>query len=98
MTDARQQRLDRLTRRWRERHDAQRPAEADRPPADRDRAERAERAFPYRDVDPAAYAARHGQEMIGFTYDEYRYADPELDLWLRELGEILRRRRALPDG
>jgi hypothetical protein len=31
--------------------------------------------------------------MPGFTYDEVAYADPELDAWLVELGEILRRRR-----
>ena len=31
--------------------------------------------------------------MIGFTYDEESYADPDLDTWLVELGRILRERR-----
>jgi hypothetical protein len=31
--------------------------------------------------------------MIGFTYDEARYADPELDAWLTEVGRLLRERR-----
>ncbi len=32
----------------------------------------------------------HGADMIGFTYDEARYADPELDAWLVEVGRLLR--------
>jgi hypothetical protein len=28
--------------------------------------------------------------MIGYTYDAYSYADPELEAWLRELGQLLR--------
>ena len=43
---------------------------------------------------PADYAAAHGDDMPGFTYDDAAYADPELDAWLLELGELLRRRRA----
>jgi hypothetical protein len=31
--------------------------------------------------------------MIGFTYDEARCADPELDAWLLEVGRLLRERR-----
>ena len=50
-------------------------------------------AFPYRTVAPAAYVAAHGVDMIGFTYDEARYADPELDAWLIEVGRLLRERR-----
>ena len=30
--------------------------------------------------------------MVGFTYDDYTYADPALEAWLRELGELLRAR------
>jgi hypothetical protein len=42
---------------------------------------------------PQAYADLYGEEMTGFTYDDVRYADPELDAWLVTLGEVLRRRR-----
>jgi hypothetical protein len=42
---------------------------------------------------PADYVAEHGADMIGFTYDEARYADPELDAWLIEVGRLLRLRR-----
>lgn len=89
------ERLEQLTRRWRERHDARREERrhADRPPADAEREQRARRHFPYRSVSPAEYAARHGDEMVGYTYDDYRYAEAELDRWLVELGRILRRRR-----
>lgn len=85
------ERLEQLTRRWRERHDGQR-RHTDRPPADVEREQRAKRHFPYRSVSPADYAAQHGDEMIGYTYDDYRYAEPELERWLVELGRILRRR------
>ena len=81
-------RLGELTDRWRSRHDARRPAV--RPLADRDREELAQRAFPYREATPAAYVEEHGADMIGFTYDEARYADPELDAWLVEVGRLLR--------
>ncbi len=28
--------------------------------------------------------------MIGYTYDAYTYADPALEAWLCELGQLLR--------
>ncbi|HET6381472.1 MAG TPA: hypothetical protein VFH63_10655 [candidate division Zixibacteria bacterium] len=87
------ERLDQLTDRWRARHDARRPDPANRPPADPERERRARAAFPYRTESPAAYAERHGRDMIGFTYDEHAYDDPELDAWLLELGRILAERR-----
>ncbi|HSM37992.1 MAG TPA: hypothetical protein VK838_01580 [Candidatus Limnocylindrales bacterium] len=88
-----------MARRWRARHDARRETgTGDRPPADEERQARARAAFPYRDVPPAAYADQHGREMIGYTYDEFTYDDPELDAWLGELGRILRERRAGTDG
>lgn len=96
---ARRRQLDAMTRRWRARHDARREAEpGDRPPADSERQAQARAAFPYRELAPAAYADRHGAEMIGYTYDEFTYDDPELDAWLTELGRILRERRAGTDG
>jgi hypothetical protein len=84
-------RLDQLTSRWRARHDARRTA--NRPPAAPEREATARRAFPYRGTSPADYVARHGRDMIGFTYDEARYADPDLDAWLLEVGRLLRERR-----
>jgi hypothetical protein len=84
-------RLEQLTHRWRSRHDARRPAE--RPLADPAREALAARAFPYRDVTPGQYVERHGADMFGFTYDEARYADADLDAWLAEVGRLLRERR-----
>lgn len=86
-------RLRNLTDRWRTRHDARRPRPDERPPADREREALAARAFPFRSMTPAEYADLHGDDMIGFTYDEARYADPDLDAWLLELGDLLRARR-----
>lgn len=91
MTD--RQRLEQLTRRWRARHDAARPADDARPPADPEREALAARAFPYRTVEPAAYVEAHGADMVGFTYDEARSADADLDAWLLEVGRLLRERR-----
>jgi hypothetical protein len=89
MPDARRQRLERLTERWRTRHEARR-ATSGRPPADAEREIRADALFPWRTETPAEYAARYGTAMIGYTYDDYTYADPGLTAWLQELGEILR--------
>jgi hypothetical protein len=85
------ERLSNLTVRWRARHDARRSEV--RPPADPTREALAARAFPFRSVDPASYVAEHGTNMAGFTYDEARYTDPELDAWLIEVGRLLRMRR-----
>jgi hypothetical protein len=85
--------LDRLTQRWRDRHDAQLSRAGGRPRATGGREALARRGFPYRDMTPAEYADQHADDMPGFTYDEESYADPELDAWLVELGVILRERR-----
>ena len=89
MTDPRRQRLDRLTGRWRARHDA-RIASEGRTPADPEREARAAAFFPWRSQSAAEYAATHGAAMVGYTYDAYTYTDPALEAWLRELGELLR--------
>lgn len=91
MTDPQRARLERLTNRWRARHQARLDAGA-RPPADREREARANSHFPWRSETPAEYAARYGAAMTGYTYDAYTYSDPGLTAWLRELGEILRQR------
>ncbi len=88
--------LARLTARWRERHEARRAAAARAdalPHADAEREERARTAFPWQSQSPAEYAATNAEAMIGYTYDAYRYADPALEAWLRELGDLLRERR-----
>ena len=86
------ERLDELTDRWRARHDARRTFDR-RPPADPEREALARRAFPFRETSPAEYVAEHGADMVGFTYDEARYADADLDAWLLEVGRLLRERR-----
>ena len=84
-------RLEQLTDRWRRRRDARR--RGDRAPADAAREALAVRAFPFRSTSPAEYVAEHGHDMIGFTYDDARYADGDLDAWLLEVGRLLRERR-----
>ena len=99
---ARKRRLDELTRRWQERRDERRLAQAGeavpREGADPVRAARAASAFPFRRVTPADYVARHGADMVGFTYDDYAYADAALQAWLDEVGRLLRARSEAPDG
>ena len=87
------QRLQELTDRWRRRSELRRPSVAARPPADPDREALALRSFPFRTVTPDTYVAAHGDAMPGFTYDEARYADADLDAWLLEVGRLLRQRR-----
>ena len=91
MTDPRRQRLDRLTDRWRARHEA-RVASQGRPRADSEREARAAASFPWTTQSAAEYAATHAAAMVGYTYDAYSYADPQLEAWLLELGALLRTR------
>ena len=84
------ERLAHLTDRWRRRHEASRPAFDERPMASAGRAALAARAFPFRAVAPADYVAAHGADMRAFTYDDERYADPDLDAWIVEVGRLLR--------
>lgn len=89
----RREALDELTDRWRRRHDDRRPAPDARPRAAAEREALAVRAFPYREVTPAAYVAEHGAAMTAFTYDDDRYADADLDAWVLEVGRLLREAR-----
>ena len=82
--------LDRLTARWRARHDLRREGDPFRPRANPGREALARRGFPYRDVTPADYVAEHGADMSGFTYDDESYADADLDAWIVAVGELLR--------
>lgn len=102
---ARKRRLDELTRRWQERRAERRQAltrdGVPREPADPVRAARAASAFPFRRVTPADYVTRHGSDMVGFTYDDYTYADASLQAWLDEVGRLLRMSadaKAAPEG
>jgi hypothetical protein len=94
-------RLDELTRRWQARHTARRRTQARggvaREPADPVRAARAASAFPFRRITPGDYVARHGSDMVGFTYDDYTYPDAALQAWLDEVGRLLRLRSEKPD-
>ena len=85
--------LDRLTARWRSRHDLRREGDPFRPRANPGREALAKRGFPYKDVTPADYVAEHASNMAGFTYDDESYADADLDAWIVEVGELLRERR-----
>lgn len=85
--------LDRLTARWRARHDLRREGDPFRPRANPGREALAKRGFPYHDVTPADYVAEHGANMTGFTYDDESYADVELDAWIVEVGALLREQR-----
>jgi hypothetical protein len=49
-------------------------------------------------VTPTDYVARHGADMVGFTYDDYTYADAALQAWLDEVGRLLRLRTEQPGG
>lgn len=98
MTAHRSGRLEELTARWRVRHDARRGPAAARPPADTAHEALAARSFPYRTVTPGDYVAKHGDAMAGFTFDEARYADAELDAWLLDVGRLLRARREADGG
>jgi hypothetical protein len=91
VTESRRQRLDRLTDRWRARHEA-RMVEEGRPRADPEREARARASFPWKTQSAAEYAATYGSAMVGYTYDAYSYEDGELEAWLRQLGDLLRAR------
>jgi hypothetical protein len=47
-------------------------------------------------ISPEEYAARHGHEWLCFSFDDYRYSDPSLNIWIHRLGDILFRRGAAP--
>jgi hypothetical protein len=99
---ARRRRIEELTRRWQERREERRRTQSrsgvPREAADPVRSARAASAFPFRRVTPADYIARHGADMVGFTYDDYTYADAALQAWLDEVGRLLRLMSDRPGG
>lgn len=87
------ERLETLTDRWRTRRDARRQVADPRPAATAEREALAAQAFPYGSTTPEDYVAEHGSAMVGFTFDDAAYRDPELDAWIVEVGRLLRIRR-----
>jgi hypothetical protein len=47
---------------------------------------------------PAEWAARHAQDILMFSFSDYRYRDPELDRWMQELGRVLFTAGAVEDA
>jgi hypothetical protein len=48
------------------------------------------------EMSPEEYAARHSHTWLSFSFDEYRFANPDLDAWIQRLGDILRGRNGAP--
>ncbi len=67
----------------------------DFPTADPARERDAREMFP-RHMTPEEYAARHAHQWYCFSFDDYRYADTELDRWVQRLGDILFQRDGAP--
>jgi len=67
------------------------PNRDDLPPADPGRERDARELFPL-NMSPEEYAAMYGHEWYCFSFDDYRYSDPELDRWIQRLGDILFKR------
>jgi len=47
----------------------------------------AKKMFPL-DMSPEEYAAKYSTDWFCFSFNRYRYRDPELDGWIQRLGEI----------
>jgi len=47
-------------------------------------------------VSPEVYAARESHRWMCFSFDNYRYNDPALSLWIQKLGDILFERNGAP--
>ena len=52
--------------------------------------------FPFRELSPEEYAARNAHLWSAFSFDDFRYEDPELDAWIARLGDILFQRKGAP--
>jgi len=71
------------------------PYPGERPPADEGRTTMA-RAMFAEGLSAGEYAARYAHEIACFSLDEIRYADPKLDAWIQDLGDILFSRDGAP--
>jgi hypothetical protein len=65
------------------------------PMADSERERTATKLFPLTQS-PEEYAARNAHLWDSFSFDEYRYSDPELNTWIQRLGDILFKRNGAP--
>jgi hypothetical protein len=45
--------------------------------------------FPYEDMSPEEFAARHASGILCFSLHERRYRDATFDAWIQRLAEIL---------
>lgn len=45
--------------------------------------------FPWRDMSPEEWVARHGHSIGCFSYHRYRYRNQELGVWMCRVGELL---------
>lgn len=66
------------------------------PLANAGREKHARELFPYREQTPEEYAARHFHEWMTFSFDDFRYSDPELNAWIARLGQIFFKRPGAP--
>jgi hypothetical protein len=60
----------------------------ERPLADASREVDATSLFPFREMSPEEYAARHGADWACFSFHEFQYRNAELDVWIQKLGRI----------
>jgi hypothetical protein len=51
--------------------------------------ETARELFPIREMSPERYVALHGDGWFAGTIFTVRFADPEMDAWVRRAGELL---------
>ena len=51
--------------------------------------------LPYQEMSPEEYVARHGHGWGCFSLDLHRYRDPEIEAWVRRLGELMHDVRAM---
>ncbi len=49
----------------------------------------AKAVFPI-EVEPELFVAKDGAGWLNFTFNDYRYRDPELDSWIHTVGKIIR--------
>lgn len=60
-----------------------------REPASASYEEDARRLFPIHEITPERYVALKGDGWLAGTIFTVRFADPELDAWVRRAGELL---------
>ncbi len=62
----------------------------DHPMAGQEREETCKDCFPeYQKISPEEYAARFSHQWGCFSFHEYTYQDPALNVWIQRLAEIL---------